>query len=196
MALTERQREIMDAAVEIIAEEGIQRLTTKNLSKRIGITEPALYRHFDNKLAILVAILEHFSEWSRGVLQQIVSSDRSPDEKLRELFRRHTAWFMESPAKSGVLFAEEIFKDPRELTEATMRTMGTAEGYLRTILEEGISAGVFRGDVPVEHLALTAMGSLRLLVTRWRMNGYRFDLVAEGARVADSIIAMISKEAR
>ncbi len=192
MKLTDRQREIMDAAVDIIAENGIQRLTTKNLSRRIGITEPALYRHFDNKLAILVAILEHFARWSSGMLQDIIRSDRTPQEKIRELFRQHTTRFMESPATSGVLFAEEIFKDPRELVDALMRTMGVAEGYVRQILEEGIAAGTFRSDVPIEHLALTTMGSLRLLVTRWRLDRYQFNLYEEGTRLADSVVRMIS----
>lgn len=192
MKLTERQREIMDAAVDIIAEDGIQRLTTKSLSRRIGITEPALYRHFDNKLAILVAVLEHFAEWSSAILKDIVQSDRTPEEKLRELFRQHTTRFMESPATSAILFSEEIFKDPRELVNAMMRTMGVAEGYVRQILEEGISEGSFRSDVPIEHLALMAMGSLRLLVTRWRLGRYHFNLYEEGVRLADSIVRMVS----
>jgi len=190
--VTDRQQEILDAAIAIIAEEGIQRLTTKELSRRIGISEPALYRHFENKLAILVAILEHFAGWSAITLRSIVDSDRTPEEKIRELFRRHTVRFMESPATSGVLFAEEIFKDPRELVDAMMRTMGVAEGYVRQILEEGIAAGVFRSDVPLEHLALTTMGSLRLLVTRWRLGRYHFNLYDEGMRLADSIVQQIS----
>lgn len=194
--MTDRQQEIVDAAIAIIAEDGIQRLTTKELSRRIGITEPALYRHFENKLAILVAILEHFAEWSAATLRRIVESDLTPDEKIRELFRRHTTRFMESPASSGVLFAEEIFKDPRELSDAVMRTMGVAEGYVRQILEEGITAGAFRRDVPLEHLALTTMGSLRLLVTRWRLGRYHFNLFDEGMRLADSLVLQISTPKR
>jgi AcrR family transcriptional regulator len=190
--MTDRQQDIVNAAIAIIAEDGIQRLTTKELSRRIGITEPALYRHFENKLAILVAILEHFAEWSAATLRRIVESDLTPDEKIRELFRRHTTRFMESPAASGVLFAEEIFKDPRELVDAMVRTMGVAEGYVRQILEEGISAGVFRRDVPLEHLALTTMGALRLLVTRWRLGRYHFNLYEEGMRLADSLVLQIS----
>ncbi|MFW5643552.1 MAG: TetR/AcrR family transcriptional regulator [Alkalispirochaeta sp.] len=190
--MTDRQQEIIDAAIAIIAEDGIQRLTTKELSRRIGISEPALYRHFENKLAILVAILEHFAEWSARTLQSIIESDRRPDEKIRELFRQHTVRFMESPATSGVLFAEEIFKDPQELSDAVMRTIGVAEGYVRQILEEGITAGVFRSDVPLEHLALTTMGSLRLLVTRWRLGRYRFNLHDEGMHLADSMVRQIS----
>ncbi len=192
MNTTDRQQEIMDTAIAIIAEEGIQKLTTKELSRRIGISEPALYRHFENKLAILVAILEHFSQWSRIVLWEIVESDRSPEDKIRELFRRHTRRFVESPATSAVLFSEEIFKNHPELVESMTGIMGAAEGYVRHILEEGIAAGRLRSDVPLEHLAMVTLGALRLLVTRWRLNDYGFDLEAEGARLADSVVAMVA----
>ncbi len=190
--MTDRQQEIVNAAIDIIAEEGIQHLTTKELSRRIGITEPGLYRHFENKLAILVAILDHFAEWSAAILRDIVESDRTPEEKLKAVIREHTARFMESPATSGVLFAEEIFKDRQELVQAMIRIMGVAEGYVRQILQEGIDGGVFRSDVPLEHLALSTLGALRLLVTRWRLGRYHFNLYDEGLRLADSVVVMVT----
>jgi AcrR family transcriptional regulator len=196
MMLTDRQREIVDTAIEIIAEEGIHRLTTKELSGRIGITEPGLYRHFENKLAIMVAVLDFFGEWSADILRSIAESDRSPREKLRAIYGEHTNRFMESPATAGVLFVEEIFKDREELVKSMMRIMGVAEGYIRQILQEGLSSGDFRSDVPMEHLALMALGSLRLLVTRWRLGGYQSDLYEEGMRLADSVIAMAANSER
>jgi AcrR family transcriptional regulator len=54
---TERQQEIVETALGLINEKGIQGLTIKNLSKKLGITEPAIYRHFVNKIQILIALL-------------------------------------------------------------------------------------------------------------------------------------------
>ena len=42
--LSERQKEIINASLELIAESGIQSLTIKNLSKKIGLVESAIYR--------------------------------------------------------------------------------------------------------------------------------------------------------
>jgi len=190
--LTDRQHEIVAAAIDIIARRGIQELTIKNLSKRIGISEPALYRHFENKHAILVAILEHFGEWSQCALADIGESHLPPEEKLREVFRRHTRRFAESPSTSGVVFAEEIFKNEPALAQSVVRIMGVAQTAVHEILQEGIAAGVFRSEIPVEHLAVTVLGSLRLLVTRWRLSGYAFDLREQGQQLADSVVALVS----
>ena len=191
--MTDRQNEIMARSIEIIAEKGIQGFTTRELARRIGVSEPALYRHFESKHAILVAILEQFASWSSRVLQEIVQSARSPADKLREFFRQHTARFLEYPATSGIFFAVEIFMDHRELTGTVTRVMGVAERYVRTILNDGIEAGCFRSDVSSRHQAMTVLGTLRLLVTRWYLSQYRFDLTDEGIALAESIINLVTK---
>jgi AcrR family transcriptional regulator len=51
---TDRQIEIMEAATNRISKYGIQNLTIKTLAEDIGLSEPALYRHFKSKNEILL----------------------------------------------------------------------------------------------------------------------------------------------
>lgn len=192
MTLTDRQREIVDAAVDIIAKQGIQELTIKKLAARIGVSEPAIYRHFESKLGILVAVLENFGRWSESMLADISRSDLSPEVKLREVFKQHTKRFMEAPAMTGVVFAEENFRNQDSLVEMMLKIMSATEFYLTTILREGMEKGAFRSDLPMKHLALIAMGSLRLLVTKWRFAEYEFDLLEEARTLADSVVRMVA----
>ena len=60
MEFSKRQTEIIKAAVQIVSINGIQALTTKSLAEYIGISEPALYRHFKNKSEIIRAMLMQF----------------------------------------------------------------------------------------------------------------------------------------
>ena len=57
---TDRQIEIMEAATNRISKYGIQNLTIKTLAEDIGLSEPALYRHFKSKNEILLCLLEYF----------------------------------------------------------------------------------------------------------------------------------------
>ncbi len=191
MANTKRQEEIVKAAIAIIAEEGIQELTVKRLATRIGVTEPALYRHFDSKLAILSAILDRFAEWNVESLSAAATADLSPGEKFRRVVVDHTARFAEDPAVSGVLFAEEIFRNEGSLSRKMAGMMARAHRHLTTILSAGIETGEFRRDVSPEQLSLVCLGALRLLVTRWRLEHYGFDLKAEGALLGDTLITLL-----
>ncbi len=60
--ITDRQQEIINVSLELIAESGIQGLTIKNLAKKIGFSESAIYRHYENKIQILLAILDFFKQ--------------------------------------------------------------------------------------------------------------------------------------
>jgi len=189
---TQRQRQILDTAVQIIAEQGIQELTVKRLSHRIGISEPALYRHFENKLAILMAILDSFAEWSRHAVEKVLSSGASPPEQVRGIFRAHIERFQETPAMAGILFSEAIFRNEKQLAEAVFAIMRQTQASLQEVVAKGVGNGSFRADVPVEHLVMIVMGALRLLVTRWHLAQYGFDLRDAGTALLASVLTLIS----
>jgi AcrR family transcriptional regulator len=177
---SERQEEIMDQAVRLIAENGIQGLTVRNLAKRIGVSEPALYRHFDSKTDILLGILDRFDRASHG-MRATLSSDDSPSlEQLEFFLEASLSRFQQRPEITAVIFAEEIFQNEPRLTEKVADIMRKHQASLMALLTRGQASGTIRGDVPAEGLTLLIQGSIRLLVSRWRMADYGFDLVKEG----------------
>lgn len=50
-----RQR-IVDEASRLIAERGYRETTMKAVAERVGVTEPAVYRHFENKAQLLITV--------------------------------------------------------------------------------------------------------------------------------------------
>lgn len=53
---------ILDAALELLAETGLDGLTTRKLAERLGVQQPALYWHFKNKGDLLDALNERILE--------------------------------------------------------------------------------------------------------------------------------------
>ena len=53
----DRQDEILDRTIELLREAGLAGLTMKKVAERVGFTEPAIYRHFPNKQALLAGVL-------------------------------------------------------------------------------------------------------------------------------------------
>jgi AcrR family transcriptional regulator len=54
----ERVEEILKAAAELLAEGGVEALTTRSLAERTGIPVASIYRYFDNRDAIISAYLD------------------------------------------------------------------------------------------------------------------------------------------
>jgi len=53
---------ILDAAIELFAEKGYAGTSVRRIARTVGVSEGALYRHFEGKEAILDAVLDLFDE--------------------------------------------------------------------------------------------------------------------------------------
>ncbi len=190
---SERQLEIISAAVEIIAEKGIQNLTIKNLSSFIGISEAALYRHFNSKVDILEGVLDNFGRESRSQIAEIFESDYEVVEKIGMVLNHHFKRFAESPALAAVVFSEGIFQDSERLSEKILRIMNKTQGALLEIVNSEKDRNTLRDDIPREHIVLLIVGALRFHVNKWYLSGYGFDLVEEGNQVWESLRKLITK---
>ncbi len=183
---TERQTQIIEKSIELIATLGIQGFTIKNLAKAIGISEPAIYRHFDHKTDILITILDNFKEMGEFMTLMSNNSDDTAIEKIEFLFTKMMEIFIEQPAIISVIFSEEIFKNDEILKEKIVEIHNMHQLNIEKIVESGQLNNDIRSDIDKKSLALIFMGSLRLLVKRWDLNNQNFDLNKEGANLLNT----------
>src|SRR6185503_12705192 len=88
-AHTPRQEELLDLALALVREVGLAGLTVRKLAERAGFTEAALYRHFHNKQALLLAMVARVSEERLlGPLRAIATDrERTARERLAAVVR-------------------------------------------------------------------------------------------------------------
>jgi len=191
---TERQQEIISTALDLINKKGIQGLTIKNLSKKLGITEPAIYRHFENKIQILLALLDLLKQNTSGIFEAELNSEESAVRKIERLFEKHFKSFSEMPSLASVVFSEELFRNEKKLTEKISEIIEHNNETLLTIMKEGQKKNEIRNDIDAEHLVIFIMGSLRLFVKKWQFAQFSFNLQKEGNKLIQSVKLLISKK--
>lgn len=189
--ITERQQEIIDVSLDLIAEGGIQSLTMKNLAKKIGFTESAIYRHYENKIQILLAILNFFKQSTEHLFTNQINSNDNALIKIENLFQNHFKKFSDSPSLVSVIFSEEIFRNEIELTEKVKDIMGQNITSVQTIIESGQKNREIRNDIDASHLSVMIMGSLRMFVKQWHMSDYKFNITEKGSDYIKSIVTML-----
>ena len=189
--LSKRQKEIVEAALKLISEGGIQALTMKNLANVLGITEPALYRHFENKHDILLNVLLYFKEETESIFSDIMKSDLSPIEKIKQIFVKHFEKFTSNPAIAIILFSEGIFQLDERLLHNVKALMNFSAEKLTEMIREGQRTKTIREDIPAGELTLILMGTLRLQVLKWRLKFFSFDLNEEGKKIWNSLERII-----
>jgi len=190
---TKRQNEIIDVSISLIAEAGIQNLTIRNISEKMGISEPALYRHYKSKLDILLAILSYFEDSSRVMLEEIAATEASSLDKLGDIFVNKCAEFAKRPELAKVIFSEEIFQNEEVLSRKVADIMKIHGEIISKIIDDAQKNGEIKNNIPLDHLTLIIMGSLRLIVTRWRLSGFKFDIVDSAKSQWQSIRQLIKE---
>lgn len=186
--LTPRQEEIIEKSILIIDEKGIQGLTIKNLSKSIGISEPAIYRHFDSKFDILCAILTGFKEQIRQNEQMLAQDKSDPLVKMRQFYMQVLNRFVRRPSLVSVIFSEEIFQNEARLAEKVKEIQIMNEEIVMNLLENLKQTKQIPENIDAEIFSLMFLGSMRQLVRRWKFSDQNFDLVEKGNLLFNTLI--------
>lgn len=187
---SERQQQIVETAIKLIAEKGIQNLTTKNLAKEIGISEPALYRHFSNKLEILKAVITYFQIKMQPALEKINESVNSLD-KIESFILEHLKIINQNPNFAKVIFSEANFQNEENLVLKMNNMMNQSHKVLETVVQSGQGKNEISSDVSSLSMVRMIIGSMRLLVNQWSMSGMIFNLETEGKQLSDDIRRLI-----
>jgi AcrR family transcriptional regulator len=169
MNTTERQKDILKAAFTLIADLGIQELTIKNLAKAVGVSEPALYRHFDSKASILLAIADEIFSIRNQAWRNALTENTPAAECLKRFFLSQAQSFESMPSLVIVLYPDMLFKQDPLLLERINRMIKETKDGIRKILYTGIEEGSFRKDLDADAVAVMLIGGFRVLVSEWQI---------------------------
>ena len=191
---TERQIEIMEAATLRIDKFGIQELTIKNLSADLNLSEAALYRHFKSKNEILLGLLTYFIlEMNERIATIIADKEKQPSELLKKIFTSQLSTFAQKPAIVSVIFSEGIFQFNKELSEKVSVMMALMQKNINALIVRGQNGGVYGKLLGADPITTIIMGSMRMVVLKWKLSGNKSNLVNDGKNVLNGLLKMIEK---
>jgi len=185
-----RQKQIIEASLNLIKEGGIQNLTMKHIAGRVGISEQAIYRHFKSKQDILCAIINYFNDHFEAVFTS-VSRISSVEKRMQAFHEEHLKYFQANPAMAAVIFSEEIFQYDSKLAQKVNSLVVRRIEVFTSFIVQAQKEGGIRKDIVAEDLAFIFLGSLRFLVTNWRLSGFDYDLTIRGKSLKSTMISLI-----
>jgi AcrR family transcriptional regulator len=120
---------LIDGAVELISERGVRHFSLAELSRRLGVTVAAPYRHFANRDELLAAVAVRALEAFGEALTVQAPEAGPPKERLAAMAAGYVRFAAEQPALFGVVFGLGLDKKKRhrELREAYEKVEGMLE---------------------------------------------------------------------
>ncbi len=127
---------ILQAAVQVLEQEGASRFTTVRVAEKAGTSIGSLYQYFPNKAAILFRLQSNEWRQTTGLLRRILEDTRQPPfARLRTLvhvfIRSECA---EARMRTALADAAPLYRDAPEAREAKASGTRTVQVFMREAL--------------------------------------------------------------
>lgn len=150
-----RREQILAAAAELFARHGFHGVGIDDIGAAVGISGPALYRHFRSKDAMLGEMLTSISEYLLAGGHRQVTTFTDPAGRLGALVRFHVDFALDNPA---LITVQE--RDLANLIDNDRRTVRALQRRYVEIWVETIRQAVADVNEPTARAAAHAVFGL------------------------------------
>lgn len=186
-----KYNQIIEAAVEVIAENGYHASQVSKIAKKAGVADGTIYLYFKNKEDILISLFDVKMGQFIGQIAQGINQKQNVSDKLLTLIEMHFQQFAEDHHLAIVTQLELRQSNP-ELRLEINKVLKPYLAEIDHIIQEGIDVKRFRSDLNLPLVRQMIFGTLDEVVTNWVMNEQRYDLLAQASAVHALIINGLS----
>lgn len=146
--------EILDVALEVMAEQGVAGLSLGEVARRLGVRPPSLYGYFASKHAVYDAEFGRGAQQVQAVVaevsERVLATATDPGEALEQVATAFIEWAIENPVYSQLLFWRPVpgfepspaaYQPAVDLIELSTRMFADMQ-----------ERGWIRADVPAEEI--------------------------------------------
>lgn len=177
-----RQEQIAEAALELVASQGLGRLSVAAVARRVGLVPSGIYRHYKSKDDILAAVLDLIERRLAENVREALAESDDPLQQIRGILMRHIRFIRQGRAVPRIVFADETFTEHPERRQRVHQLMQTYLGHLRSIIGRGQEQGLIRADLDAETAAMLVLGIVVPAGIRWHVSAGSFDVTRHAER--------------
>ena len=192
---SEKYQRILDAAVEVIAENGYFRARVTDIAARAGVADGTIYLYFKNKEQVLMAAIDSaFAAFLKRAREEL-SHTQEPGQRLRRLAQLHLE-MLGANRSLAIVFQTELRQSAKFLAQFSHQRLIEYFDLIREAVREGQQAGVFRPELPDKIVANCFFGALDEMVTSWVLSEHDYPLAGAADAVVDVLLKGMETRAK
>jgi TetR/AcrR family transcriptional regulator, fatty acid metabolism regulator protein len=177
-----KYRQIIDAAIIVIAQNGYHQAQVSKIAKQAGVADGTIYLYFKNKDDILVSLFEDRMGDFVENIQTKIAGFGTAAEKLLVMVEDH----FEMLSNDHYLARVTQLELRQANHELRLKLNDVLKGYLNVvqqILQEGIDNGEFSESLDIRLARQMIFGTIDETITTWVMNEQKYDLMRLAPKV-------------
>ncbi|MHA6252083.1 TetR/AcrR family transcriptional regulator [Oceanobacillus sp. CAU 1775] len=170
-----KYQQIIDAAVNVIAENGYHASQVSKIAKEAGVADGTIYLYFKNKEDVLVSLFEEKMGQFIEKIANATKEQRDTNTKLKTLIYMHFNQLEENP-KLAIVTQLELRQSNYSLRLQINKVLKPYLNIIDSIIEEGKQSKQFRDDINTALVRQMIFGTLDEVVTNWVMKDSKYEL--------------------
>lgn len=171
-----KYKQIVDAAVIVIAENGYHQAQVSKIAKEAGVADGTIYLYFKNKEEILISVFREKMGDFVEIVKNAIKKEITATEKLYEMIDSHFRW-LHGDRHLAIVTQLELRQSNKDLRYRINEVLKEYLVLLDSILKEGIEKGEFDEKIDIRLARQMVFGTIDETITSWVMNDQKYDLL-------------------
>lgn len=143
----QRRSQLIEIATKLFAKGGYAATTTAAIAEAAGVTEPVLYRHFQSKHDLFMAIVRKMSDDTLQEWKDLIGAIDDPVEQVRRIAVEFPAHLKRMEDAYHVLHGALVTSRDKKVQGVIKDHYDQYQKFLAAVVKRGQQRGVFRADV-------------------------------------------------
>ncbi len=178
-----RRAATVEAVVALAATQNPGDITTPAIAQQMQLTQGALFRHFVNKDAILLAVMEWVSEQLLARIDAAVEAAATPRAALQAVFMAHVGFVAAHPGVPRIIFSELQRAGETPPKRAVQQLVSNYGARLHQLITQGQAQGELHAALDVQAAATLFIGTVQGLGMQSLITGDMVRMCADAQRV-------------
>ncbi|WOV88660.1 TetR/AcrR family transcriptional regulator [Sporosarcina oncorhynchi] len=171
-----KYKQIVDAAVIVIAENGYHQAQVSKIAKEAGVADGTIYLYFKNKEDILISVFREKMGIFAENVKEILEKEIPATEKLYKMIDNHFS-LLYNDRHLAIVTQLELRQSNKDLRSQINEVLKEYLTLLDSILKEGIDQGEFEKGIDIRLARQMVFGTIDETITSWVMNDQKYDLL-------------------
>lgn len=184
----DRQLALVAAALQLAAQKSPAQITTGALAAAVGITQGAVFKHFESKEAIWLAVMQ----WVHAELMtQLQAAAQAPLDQgqtlaaMRAVFMAHVQFVQAQPGVPRLVFQELQHPQPSPLKASVQQLMVNYRQLVHGLLLQAQARKQLAKNMDLNAATVLFVGAIQGLVMQALMAGHLSDIAEQATTVYD-----------
>jgi len=159
---SERKEEIIKAAIKVVAESNFDKATIAEIAKEAGVNESLIYQHFDNKVDLMVSVIDYINK----VMSRVTFSTPGLDNPALSSLREAAVTFYES-AKFNVdmlkCVTASIIASDKKIKERSLEHVKISHKFIEGRVRLAMDNNLIDPSLDVEMIAWALLANVWML---------------------------------